>query len=176
MPSVNLIDASRASFTLAVGSLALAATPTDVLLMKGAAGKIIQIRRIFLSGLATTAGQMMASIIKRSTDNTGGTSTAPTGVPLESVAKDGAAQATFKLYTANPSGLGTALGTVRQRRLFFQLAGGGTPGFAEIDFGRIGNTKTLRLSGASEFLAINLGGGAVPAGGVLDIEMDWTEQ
>lgn len=173
MPSVRILEPSRASFAISIIGLVPAATPTDIFTMKGAAGKIIQLRRLILSGLATTAGQMVASLLKRTAANTGGTATVPVGVQADN---DGVSGVVLAQYSVNPATLGA--GTIlRQRRLFFQLAAGGPPDRVSLDFGNVlqGN-KSLRLNGASEWFAINMNGGAVPAGGVIDIEAEWTEQ
>lgn len=171
MPSVRVLEPARATFSLSVIGIAMPATPTDVWQMKGATGKIIQLRRLLISGLSTTAGQMVASLVKRTADNTGGTSTVPVGVQADN---DGVAAATFKQYTANPSGLGA--GTVlRSRRIFLNLAAAAVPDRVEWVFGRDG-AKTPRLNGPLEFFCVNMNGGALPAGGVLDVEAEWTEQ
>lgn len=176
MPSVRLLEPARASFATSIIGLAPAATPTDIFTMKGVAGKIIQLRRLVLSGLSTTAGQMVVSLLKRTVANTGGTATAPANPAPSDAANDGASSVIMAQYSVNPTALGAGV-ILRQRRLFFQLAGGGTPDRIAWDFGDISRgTKSLRLNGASEWFAINMNGGAVPAGGIIDIEVEWTEQ
>lgn len=175
MPSVRLLEPSRPTFAYSIIGLAPAATPTDIVTFKGAAGKIIQLRRLVISGLATAAGQMTVSLLKRTVANTGGTSTAP--VPTQADASaNGASAVVLTQYSVNPATLGA--GTIlRQRRLFLQLAASGAPDRIAWDFGDIARgTMSLRLNGASEWWAINMNGGAVPAGGVIDVEAEWTEQ
>lgn len=171
MPSVRVLEASVPSFSYSAIGLTPAATPTDIVVLKGAVGKIIKVRRIFISGIATTQGQMTVSVVKRTAANTGGTKTSPT--PGKNDSNDQlAAAGILDVYTANPSGLGAGT-TIKSRRLSFNLAAN-QPDRLEWVLGR-GGEKPIYLNGASEFLAINLGGGALPAGGVLDVEIEWTE-
>lgn len=173
--TVRILENGLASFSVAVAGITPAATPTDVLLLKGAANKVISVRRIWLSGLATTAGQMIANLIRRSADNTAGTRAAVVGAPREGAGYDGAAAATFYAYSANASGLGAAVGTaLGAKRLGFQLAAG-IPHSVEWRPGENG-MKPIKLLSATDFLAINFGGAAVPAGGILDYEIEWTER
>ena len=172
MPSVRVLESGRVSYGFAVSGVAPAATPTDVLVLRGATNKIIRVRRLFVGGFAaTTAGVMLASIIKRSAANTGGTATNPAAVPLDS--GDAVAGAQLALYSANPTGLGAAVGTVKSRRVFLNLATA-IQDRIEWFWSDVG-AKPFQLNSANEYLALNFGGGAVPAGGALDFELEWTE-
>lgn len=169
MPSVRVLEASQPTFWAGAVDVTPAATPTDLVTLKGAVGKIIKLRRVVISGIATTAGQMTVSLIKRTAANTGGTTTVPTSSQGD---QDGNAGAVLAQYSANPSGLGAGK-TIRSRRVFLNLA------TAQLDrveflFGKDGG-KSPVLRGVNEFFAINLGGGAVPAGGKIDWELEWTE-
>lgn len=148
-----------------------AATPTDIFTITGSASKTIRITKIVVSGLATTAGQLNPLLVRRSAANTGGTSTAPT--PLKRDTNDVAASATLALYTANPT-VGTAVGTLDSCRLFLALATA-TPDACRFEFG-VNNDKMLILRGTSDILAINFAGAAVPAGGIVDIDVEWVEE
>ena len=148
-----------------------AATPTDIFTITGSASKTIRITKIVVSGLATTAGQLNPLLVRRSAANTGGTSTAPT--PLKRDTNDAAASATLALYTANPT-VGTAVGTLDSCRLFLALATA-TPYACRFEFG-VNNDKMLILRGTSDILAINFAGAAVPAGGIVDIDVEWVEE
>ncbi len=171
MPSVRVLEASVPSFTYSAIGLVPAATPTDLVVLRGAVGKIIKVRRVFVSGIATTQGQMTVSLIKRTAANTGGTKTSPT--PGKNDTNDTlAAAAALDLYTANPSGLGAGV-TLKSRRISLNLAAN-QPDRIEWVLGR-GGEKPIYLSGVNEALALNLGGGALPAGGVFDYEIEWTE-
>lgn len=171
MPSVRVLEASVPSFRYSSYDNTPAATPTDLLTLKGAAGKIIKVRRIVISGIATTAGNLPISIIKRTAANTGGTSTAPTPAKADS-GDSAAAAAVLALYTANPSGLGAGT-TLVARRVFFNLTTAQLDR-AVFEFGKDGG-KPIYLRGASEWLAINGNGAALPAGCKIDFDIEWTE-
>lgn len=154
----------RAAFQIAP-----AATPTDVFQIIGAANRIVEITKVVIGGVKTTAGQMLASLIKRSAANTGGTATNPTAVPLNS--GDAAAAAVISNYSANPAGLGAAVGSIVSRR--FPI-GQATSLIApsEIDFEKRG--KPVTLLSAAEALCLNLDGTTL-TGGTLDVEIEWKE-
>jgi hypothetical protein len=146
-----------------------APTPTDVFILNGSATKTVKIKRITVSGLATTAGTMSVSLVKRTTANTGGTSTAPSIALFDS--KDAAATAVPKLYTANPSALGTGI-TLSTQSLNFGVAGAAAN--VVFDFSTR-NDKAIYLRGVAEGLAINLNGGAVPSGGTFGYTIEFEE-
>lgn len=148
-----------------------AATPTDIFTITGSATRTIRITKIVIGGLATTAGQLNPLLIRRSAANSGGTSSAPT--PLKRDTNDSAATATLALYTANPT-VGTTVGTLDSCRLFLALATA-TPNQCKFEFG-VNNDKMLLLRGTSDILAINFAGATVPAGGVVDIDVEWVEE
>ena len=84
-----------------------------------------------------------------------------------------AATAVLALYTVNPTGLGTAVGNVGAKRLFLNVSTA-QEDQAVWDFSTR-QDKALVLRGTTDILALNFGGAAVPAGGVLDFEIEWEE-
>jgi len=148
--------------------IAPAANPTDVFQILGAANRIVEITKIRLSGLQTTAGLALFNLIKRSAANTTGTSSVPTSVPHD--ATDAAAAAGLKNYSVNPGGLGAAVGTVRA---FLAAIGAATSLQAptEIVFGE---NKPITLNSATEGLCLNMGGVTL-TGGTLYLDIEWTE-
>ena len=149
------------------------ATATDVLVLKGSATKIIRITRAGILGSATAASIYDLYLTKRTTANTGGTSTAPT--PSQSDSSDAAATATLALYTANPSAVGT--GVILEASKVY-LPAGATPAGAgtqrEFTFGNR-NDKAPVLRGEAESIAFNFAGAAVPTGASLYLIIEWTE-
>ena len=149
------------------------ATATDVLVLKGSATKVIRVTRAGLLGTATAASIYDLYLTKRTTANTGGTSTAPT--PSKSDSLDADATATLALYTANPSALGTGV-TLEASKLY--LPAGATPAGAGTErqfmFGNR-NDKAPVLRGEAESIAFNFAGAAVPAGASLYLIIKWTE-
>ena len=149
------------------------ATATDVLVLKGSATKVIRVTRVAILGSATAASIYDLYLTKRTTANTGGTSTAPT--PSKSDSLDADATATLALYTANPSALGT--GVILEANKVY-LPNNATPAGAGTErqfmFGNR-NDKAPVLRGVAESIAFNFAGAAVPAGTSLYMLIEWTE-
>ena len=163
----------RATFGAFITGFAPAATPTDILVFRGSATKIIRVKSILIMGTAAAASNIIVNLIRRSALNTGGT-TAP--VPL--VSRDStndAATCDATRYSANPTGLGTAVGVVDGGRLNLAPAANGSIDRLLFQYAwQMDQAFVLR--GVSEFLAVNLGGAAWPAGGALDISIALTEE
>lgn len=134
----------------AVG-IAAVTSATDIFTITGSATKNVRIHSLVLTGTLATAAVRDVLLIKRSAANTGGTSATVTGLPLDSNAA--APTAVVRTYTANPAGLGTAIGTVRVRRI-------GVPATtaANIDVAEFVFTVPLTLRGVAQTLAVNLNG------------------
>ena len=149
------------------------ATATDVVVLSGSASKVIRVTKVSIVGTATAASIYDHYIIKRTTANTGGTSSNVTAAQSDS--NDAAQSGTLKIYTANPSALGTGV-SVEGNKTY--LAAGVTPGAAALPyvytFGTR-NDKAIVLRGTAESLAINFGGQAVPSGANLYLSIEWTE-
>lgn len=154
------------------------ATATDLFTISGAAGKTIRITKIVVGGEnSSAAAQRGVQIIRRSAANTGGASTAPT--PLARDTNNAAATATLALYTANPAGLGTAVGTIDSCRLLLNAAGT-QPDVCAFTYG-VNDDQLTVLRGATDILAINfLGTGngvvATATSDFIDIDIEWTEE
>lgn len=149
-----------------------AATPTDIMVLTGSATKVIRVRRVRVGGLATTAGSMIPTLIRRSTANLTGTKTSP--VPLQMDKSDAVPTATLDLYTVNPGTLGTVVGNFGAKRLLLGLVAVAND-WQEWVWDPL-TSKGLVLRGILDSLAINFGGAAVPAGGTLDFEWEFTEE
>ena len=161
----------------------LATAPTDIATITGSATKVVKVRKVHISGVATSGAQIDVFLIKRSTANTGGTAVTVTNVPYDSL--NAAATATVRYYGAaaaptNPT-VGTAVGTISQSMLFLSpltssnnnpVVGGNS---VDIEF-KDGDKQPLTLRGVNEVLAINLNGITVPAGTNLEIDWEWTEE
>jgi hypothetical protein len=150
-----------------------AATPTDIFTLQGSASKVIKVKRVIVSGEATAAAQVVANLVRRSTANTAGTSTAP--VIAQSDNADAAPFGAIKLYSVNPTALGTVVATIISRRVGLNPNSALPASAIELSFG-VRNDKPIILRGATDFLAINLAGAALPAGTKLDIAIEWTEE
>jgi hypothetical protein len=148
-------------------------TATDIWTMYGSGTKTVKIYFIGLLYIGNGGGQANMSLLRRSTTNTGGTSSTTTPVKLDST--NASATATIRTYTANPSALGTTVGQLLSVYLvpayvaanisIFTSPVADTPLF---DYRLVGQPITLR--GTSEGIALNCGG-TTPTGGTLKMSV-----
>lgn len=162
----------RATYRYLASDFTPVATATDALVISGSASKVIRVVNITVGGTATAASIYDAYIVKRTTANTGGTATNPAATKADS--NDSNATATLSLYSANPTiGTGTTFDGAR-----IYLSAGSAPANAgtikSFTYGNKGD-KAMVLRGASESIAVNFNGQAVPAGASLYISVEWTE-
>lgn len=171
----TVIDGQKTTYSTSIVGLVPASTPTDVFTLTGSGTKTVRILRVWYSATEGTAAIKDILFIKRSSADSGGTSTNPTRVPYDS--NDAAATATVNAYTANPTSLGSAIGTVLAFKYAMSAVNNNTaigPDTTPIDFGnRPGRAVVLR--GTSEVFAVNLNS-STSATGSLDITIEWTEE
>ena len=172
---------SKAAYA-ASGTFTPPATPTDMVTIAGSASKIVRVISFFIATTNTAAGSQQFLLIKRSSANTAGTFVAATMVPYDST--DAGATAVVGHYTANPTGLGTAVGTIKTIRAASPVAVPGS--FAGVrenagqDFlvdevnSRVDRAITLR--GIAQVLALNFAGAALVAGQTHAYSVVWTEE
>lgn len=161
----NLAVTYQATFSGAV----TATTPTDVFTIAGAAGRKVIIKHLYVYGEQTTAGSLKVNLIKRSTLNTGGTSTILTSVPVDS--SQAASIATLRAYTINPT-LGIAVGTLATRFVRLNTAGS-VP--APLEFNSNNKFRDITLNSGTELLALNFNSTSI-AGNNMAIYIVWTEE
>ena len=166
-------EPTKPTFSATLLGIVPGATPTDLLVIKGAAGKLIRLKEMIISGTATAASNVLFQLIRRSSPNSGGTNNGIT--PYSHDILDGVSLVTLTQYTANATGLGTAVGTLHGARLNLAPAANGSIDRLLWDWSWK-NEKAILLRGASDFVALNLNGVAWPAGGVLDIDLTYTEE
>lgn len=165
--------AAKSAFSLAV------ATPTAVVVIQGSATKTVRIKRIAVGGAATAYGAMAAFIDRWSTAGTLGSAVLTAVTPGKLDSNNAAATAAISTVgTANYTTKGTSAGIVGAGRLSMgpitTAATSSAAGWLEWDF-TTRSDQALVLRGTSEFVALDLGGSAVPSGGVLDFEVEWAE-
>lgn len=158
----------------AAGTFTLGATPTDIFTIYGSGTKTVQIKKIHLAFTNTLNTNVIVAIQKRSSTNTGGTSTVLTATPFDSA--DAAATTTVREYTANPAALGTQVGSGICNLLAFAAALGSTNVGAvnEVLWGTA-LSQPIVLRGTSEGLAVNLGGATITGVSQALICVEWTE-
>ena len=178
--SESPLDGYKATYSAAKVGLVPAASATDIFTVTGAAGVTVRVLHIEITATTTaaTAAALDVLLLKRSTANTGGTSTgSPTPVPHDRLNAPGLA--TVLAYTVNPT-TGNLVGTAIRNAKFFQAL---TPQTATDfpanqslvwDFGnRPGQGIVLR--GVNDVLAINLNAASASAGALFDISVEYTE-
>jgi len=172
-PSTNI---GKTTYMAASAAFTPPATPNDVFSIYGSASKTVRVTRIGISGIQNTAGVNSWFLIKRSTANTGGTPTTLTNVPNDS--NNTAATATVVNYTANPSPLGSTVGTVWSGKINSPAAAtagiGGLQGIV-LDFVDMFG-QPICLRGTAQGLVWNFNGAGLPAGLSLLIWCQWTEE
>ncbi len=174
---------SKATY-MASGSFTPTATPTDLVTIFGSASKTVRIRSMKIGTANTAAGSQIFLLIKRSAANTTGTFVAATAVPT--VSTQAAATATPGHYTANPGGLGAAVGTVNTVKVASPVVTPATwaginttdndkemlPASAEPSL----LAQPITLIGVAEGLAINFNGAALVSGQIHTYTIVWTEE
>ena len=169
---VQNYEGQKATYHAMATALVTVSGATDVFLINGSATKTVRITRVLVSGTFAAAAFADISLIKRSTANSAGTSSATTIVPLDSA--DAAATAVVLQYTANPT-VGTAVGAVAGAKYFGPATG--TPGAInqlEFRFGDV-NGRAIVLRGTAQGLAVSFNTGPAQAG-AFDIAIEFTEE
>lgn len=158
------------------GNYTPVAAPTDSILIEGSATRTLRIKRIALGGLATTAGSMPVTLVRRTTQYTtvGSAVFNIVGSPGRHDPNDANATGVVATVgTANITSLGTPAGNLGQGRLWLPLVTA-QPFPLVFDFATR-QDKALILRGIVDFLYINFGGAAVPSGGSIDYEIEIEE-
>ncbi len=168
LSGVILMDAQKNTYGVVGVAITPAATPTDVVILKGSASVIVKVKKVTVSGIASSAGSMDVSIVRRTTADTGGTFTNPTIHAYDSL--NDATTASVQQYSANPT-LGTGY-AIKNQTLNFGVAG--AAGTVIFDFMRQ-NDQPLILRGTAQSMAINLNGQTVPTTGKISYDVEWEE-
>jgi len=170
IPAVNT-EGTKPTYSCAVFAFAPVATPTDFWQIIGSVSKTIRVLRISVSGLSTSGGTVPLILYKRSTANTSGTLNPQTAIPHNSGSSP--ATAVVNTYSASNPTPGTG-SPVRASELV--MAASGTFGGSVVWEFSTRNDQAMVLSGTAQSLDLNLNGTAVPGGGVLTIDVEWTEE
>ena len=137
----------------------LAGVAGSAVAISGVVGIVVRVTAIQVA--KPSVAQAPMRIVKYSTAISGGTSTEPTPVPLDSDDPD--ARATFSLYTVVPTD-GTEIGALFDGDI-------ATGDVVYETFGGEKNAQPVVLRGAGEYLAIELSADAVINGFI-----EWTEE
>lgn len=155
----------------AVGLFTAANLATDVITLSGSATKTVKVLGVYFKMTATTGANGTCLLVKRSTANSGGTSTTLTVVPFDS--NDAAGTAVVRAYTVNPT-LGTSVGNIYTDE--FYVSGGGTVSSTPFQYDSFYFVnKPITLRGVNESVAVNLNG-VTYSGNVARANFIWTEE
>ena len=169
-------DGSKATYRYAILAVTPVATPTDFIVIQGSATKTGRVKRVKLSGVATAQGNMPAQLVRRSSAGTLGSAVLTAVAAAKHDTGDAAATCVVSTVgTANYTTLGTSAGVEGVGRLGMPAAGTGATGQDLIWEFATRQDKALILRGTTDFLCVNLNGAAVPAGGVIDLEIEIEE-
>jgi hypothetical protein len=167
-------EPERATYGTGVFGIAPGATPTDFLtIFNNSASKIARIKSCIVSGIATAAANIQVQSLRRTTVDSGGTFVALTPTPHDS--SDTASAMTVGYYTAAPTGLGTLAGVLHPARLNLAPAANGSIDRTTQWQYTWQNDKAMIIR-PGFIWALNLAGQAWPTGGLLDVDIMWTEE
>lgn len=159
-------------------AIAIGTTPTDVACITGSATKVIRLKKVRVSGVATTAININMLLTKHTVANTGGTPATGTALPTASPNDSTfpAATATFQAYTANPTVDASAV-IVNASTLFMPVtstASNSTGVIFNWSTGGIAEAPPT-LRGVAQQFCVNLNGATAPSSGLLNVQWVWTE-
>jgi hypothetical protein len=167
-------EANKYTYRAAITGLTPVATPTDFVQMIGSATMTCRLKKLKLTGIATTAGTMPVNIVRRSTLGTQGSAVVTAITPSKhDINHPAATMSIGYVGTANWTTPGTSAGLIGADRLQLVLAGTYAQGCV-FDFA-FHEDMPILLRGISDYVYINLTGAAVPSGGAIDIEIEWEE-
>jgi len=172
--AVTQVGGQKATYTYGIHATAPYATPTDWIVLRGSATKLVKVLRFSFSGIATAATSIVFTLQKHTVANTAGTSTNP--APMLHDSADAAATALILLYTVAPTiTAGLPFRTIRYD-LAVAPAASAVVTDRCIEYFGVGPEEPLTLRGVAQELAINFAGAAIPSGGLYDAYITWTEE
>lgn len=161
---VMIKASTKATYLAGSGPFTAASSATDIWNMTGSGTKTVKILAIWMQVVdtGTTPNAQIYNLIRRSAANSGGTSTSISAYATDT--NFAAATATLKYYTANPAGLGTAVGTLYSTYVInvgtgLNMAHQTLPGVKVFDAALAGAPIVLR--GTSDILAIHANGASI---------------
>lgn len=152
----------------ASATVSSASSATDIAILPGNANNTVLVTEVRISCTQTTAGNVEVHLTKRSTANTGGTSSGMTEVPDD--ANYSAADSAALTYTANPT-TGSLVGDIDIVKLGCLASATAAPN--DLYIGNF-KQKPIVLRGTGQGLAVNLNSTTV-TGGSFAITYKWLE-
>lgn len=171
--TVTVETSRRYTYSAAIVASAPAAAATDLFTLTGASARLVKVLRWLVTVSATAAAPFDFQLVKRSTANTGGTSTTPTIVPWDTAFP--AASAVARLYSANPT-VGTLVGVLAALRGVVTPTASGDPAIVPVRFDLVDPQHgPVVLRATTDVLALNLNGQTI-GGGLVTSHLVWTEE
>jgi hypothetical protein len=156
------------TYRVASTLVSVPAATTDVACLSGVVAHRIRVLRVTVSASANAASVFPASIILRSTLDTGGTSTLKTNVAQSTgIAASGAV---FTVWTVNPATLGTAAADLYESLMSISSTVIGM----DIDFTNNGTAQPPTLLAATDALCVNFNGISLNTG-VVEVNMTFQD-
>lgn len=152
------------------------ATPTAFIVIKAAAagGKTVYLRKFRAQGAATAAGTMPIFLTKRTTDGTVGSAVLTAITAAKALSTDAANTGSVSTVgTANYTTLGSAAGVIGAGRVEMTAL---ATGVAAVPYVYEPVKPIGLVAGTTEEITVELGGAAIPAGGVIDWEVVTEEE
>lgn len=183
VPQIGVNTANLRQQTYSAVSIGLvpAASATDIVCIAGSSTRIVTLRRIEVSGTATTAISTPVVLLRRASLDTGGTAATGTALPVGSRhdTNNAAATAGLVAYTANPTIVDTSPVYFRTNAL--NLSPAATASGSDILEWKFGTDTDAYDQGlvlpkaTTQQICLNLNAVSVTAGS-LQIDLEWTEQ
>jgi hypothetical protein len=169
-------DGFKATYRYCGLALTPVATPTDLIIIQGSTSKTLRIKHIKLSGVATAQGNMPVQIVRRTNVGTLGSAILTTVIAAKHDPRDVNPSASVTTVgTANITTVGPSAGIEGVGRLGLPASGTGVAHQDALWDFSTRQDKALVVSGNADFICVNLNGAAVPAGGVIDFEIEIEE-
>jgi hypothetical protein len=167
-------EGRKPTYSAYINAFTPQATPQDFFTLTGSPLVVARLLMIEIFYAATAAAAYEVGLYYNSAPNTAGTSTAPTSVTHDP--NDVAASCTVAAYTVAPTA-GTHVGLVRAGRVVGGTVTGGGSGILPLLWQWTAiNDKAYVLRNASQQIALNGFGAALPAGSVFEIGITWSEE
>lgn len=164
-------EPERQTYGFGISGLVLAANPTDILFIRGGAGKITRIKNITINGNSTSLAAYPLQLVRRSTANTGAFNAVGA---IQHDTTDPAPVTTVGTYTTNPSALGTQVGTGFHMGRFIAASASNLDRMSFDWAWR--NDKAFVLNGASEWLCLNMTAAALAGATTVDLDITICEE
>lgn len=176
---VQVEPSAKQTFIASSAIFTPAASATDVWTFTGSGTKTCKILMILLnykSGSITSTNDFF--LVKRSTANSGGTSSSVTSVPLDS--GNSSATCSIKTYTANPT-LGSLVGQLHCMSTIGtstagQACGNNSSNTLLVLYDHRITGQPLTVRGTGEVIALNNNGATVANSGTLSVTVIYTEE